>query len=178
MAWGVHATTNHSNWWWAAPSWIQSVKFKRHRDNISIYLWCNFRGMAMKNRWDILLRWFGVSMQQPTTQIDGEPFPLGFKVWNSNGTEIIYQSTCGVIFVAWWWQIDEKYYCDGSGGLGFGKCNNPPLNVGFSAPLNIQSLKIWWHRDSISIYAWINFCGMMMIIRGDIDDHLQGINKH
>ncbi len=64
------------------------------------------------------------------------------------------------------------------GVLGFANATALHWNVWFSAPLNIQSLKNWWHWDNILIYAWINFCGMMMINWGDIGDHLQGINGH
>jgi hypothetical protein len=37
-----------------------------------------------------------------------------------------------------------------------------------AAPLVNWSMKIGSHRDNISIYEWVNFCGMIMKNRGDI----------
>ncbi len=121
LGWGcvqlVTATTNHSNWWQAAPFVIWSVKIARHRDSTSIYF-----------------------------------YEVNF---------------------------EEKHYCNGWGGLGFGKCNNPPLKCPTRRPpLVISSLKTWLHRDDISIHVWVNFRGMLINNWGDIiiDVHWQGIN--
>jgi hypothetical protein len=73
--------------------------------------------------------------QQSTTQIDGQPLLFRIWAWKLNNTMDIYQSTCGWIFVELGLIFEAKYYCNGLGGLGFGKCNNPPLKCPIRRPL-------------------------------------------
>ncbi len=116
--------------------------------------------------------------QQSTTQINGQPLLFRIWAWKLNNTMEIYQSKCGWIFVELGLIFEAKYYCNGLGGWGLANATTHHWNVRFAALFVIPSPKIRLHWDNISIYAWANFCDMMMSNQGDIDNHWQGINRH